>query len=248
MLSLNLQETLSLVIRWIAFATFLQNLELLQLKRYWKNNSVWTSKLIPEKLYLALLILSLLNSVILFYQINSTSVFILLISTYVTAVRWRGSFNGGSDAMTFLVLLSTWIATIYNGHDFVVFACLAYIAFQVCFSFLISGWAKICNPSWRSGKALIRILEHSTYPIPQKLRKFPKDENLFCALSWVLMSFELCFPLAFLHPVSSFAFIFVALSFQIGNWLIFGLNRFFWSWLAAYPAVYFCSRWIWTHS
>jgi hypothetical protein len=37
-------------------------------------------------------------------------------------------------------------------------------------------------------------------------------------------------------PHMAAAYLGVAAVFHFGNFLVFGLNRFFWSWISAYPA------------
>ncbi|MEN8837498.1 MAG: HTTM domain-containing protein, partial [Celeribacter marinus] len=57
------------------------------------------------------------------------------------------------------------------------------------------------------------------------------------AMSWAVMGFELAFPLTLLHPIALMAGLLVAASFHFSNALFFGLNRFFWIWICAYPSI-----------
>jgi hypothetical protein len=51
------------------------------------------------------------------------------------------------------------------------------------------------------------------------------------------MLFELVFPLALLSPQALVIGLGLAVLFHFVNACLFGLNRFFWIWLAAYPSL-----------
>ncbi len=52
------------------------------------------------------------------------------------------------------------------------------------------------------------------------------------------MLFELLMPITFLNATSLAIALMVAASFHLANAWVFGLNRFLWSWLATYPALW----------
>lgn len=148
---------------------------------------------------------------------------ILLLSTWAIAIRWRGTFNGGSDAMTFLILAAWLLAACVPELESV---CLLYVAIQLVLSYFVAGLAKAFNPQWRNGEALSYFFSQSGFQISHR--------TSIC-LSWILMAIECLFPLAFFAPT---LFVVTALAFHIANVYIFGLNRFFFAWLAAYPALF----------
>ena len=51
------------------------------------------------------------------------------------------------------------------------------------------------------------------------------------------MLFELAFPLTLLTQTTLIMGLAVAATFHFANAGLFGLNRFFWIWLAAYPSI-----------
>jgi hypothetical protein len=51
------------------------------------------------------------------------------------------------------------------------------------------------------------------------------------------MGFEVLFPLALLHPLALYAGLVIAATFHLANAFLFGLNRFFWIWICAYPSL-----------
>jgi hypothetical protein len=148
---------------------------------------------------------------------------ILLLSTWGIAIRWRGTFNGGSDAMTFLILAAWLVAACFPSLESV---CLLYVAIQLVLSYFVAGIAKAINPQWRSGEALSYFFAQSGFKI---------SPQTSLALSWLLLLIECSFPLAFFAPK---LFVIMAIAFHVANVYIFGLNRFFFAWLAAYPALF----------
>jgi len=61
------------------------------------------------------------------------------------------------------------------------------------------------------------------------------------ACAWGFTVWEGCFPLALLDPRLAAAFCAVAALFHFLVFWYFGLNRFFWAWLATFPAVLYCA-------
>jgi hypothetical protein len=61
-----------------------------------------------------------------------------------------------------------------------------------------------------------------------------------------ILSFEILFPLSLTGPWLAWVFMFCGLGFHVLVFQVYGLNRFFWAWLSAYPALYYLSlqRWI----
>lgn len=157
------------------------------------------------------------------YYLAPIFVGILLLSTWAIAIRWRGTFNGGSDAMTFLILAAWFVAVIFPEAEPI---CLLYIAIQLVLSYFVAGIAKLMSPQWRSGEALQYFFGKSGFQISLATSIF---------FGWVLMLVECLFPLSFFAPS---AFVVIAVAFHLANVYVFGLNRFFFAWLAAYPALF----------
>jgi hypothetical protein len=84
-----------------------------------------------------------------------------------------------------------------------------YLALQSTLSYCFAGWVKVVNPEWRNGQALQEVFRFSAYPVSESLR------------AWATLMIGLLFAAAF-HFV---------------NACLFGLNRFFWIWLASYPSL-----------
>lgn len=177
---------------------------------------------------------------LLFFQVKILFV-LLLFSTILILLRWRGTFNGGSDYMTLVILMSITLATLFKNKNLVLLGCLWYIGIQTCLSYFISGLVKVKVKKWREGSALKAFIFSSNYDQPNFIKQFFKNKTLCLLSSWAVICFELCFPLAFLNPTICLLFIITAFVFHLGNFYVFGLNRFLFAWLASYPALYFCS-------
>ena len=150
--------------------------------------------------------------------------------------RNNGPYNGGSDRMGLLILyclaLSQWLPSGILSH-----AAFAYLALQVALSYFISGQVKIVSPDWRSGQALREVFSFSAYPVSENLRAFANRPYLLWFASWSVMSFEVLFPLSLLNTNSLIAVLMIAFAFNLANAFLFGLNRFVWFWIAAYPSM-----------
>lgn len=57
-------------------------------------------------------------------------------------------------------------------------------------------------------------------------------------MSWAVMLFELVFPLALVSQPTLIAALTIAALFHLANACLFGLNRFFWTWIAVYPILF----------
>lgn len=160
----------------------------------------------------------------------------LLAQALAALRRFDGPYNGGSDRMSFLCLICLTAAhglPTQGGREL----ALAYLAAQLTLSYALAGWVKLVNPDWRSGVALCDVFRFSAYPVARNLRALADRPRLLAAAGWGVMLFEALFPLAFLHPGALAAALVCAAAFHLANAALFGLNRFFWAWLAAYPAL-----------
>jgi Vitamin K-dependent gamma-carboxylase len=165
----------------------------------------------------------------------------LLLIAILLIKRFQGPYNGGSDTMTLLVLLCLWLSHLAS----IVFTdtklwqeiALGYLAIQLMLSYFQAGWVKVINPEWRSGKALENVFAFTAYPVSQSVRQLAKTPTLMFYMSWAVILFELIFPLAIFSSTALYAALFIAALFHLANACLFGLNRFFWIWPAAYPVL-----------
>lgn len=164
----------------------------------------------------------------------------LFMTSIVMLHLFQGPYNGGSDRMGILIL--SVLCCVHFLPSIQWKDCVfGYLALQLILSYFISGWVKIVNPEWRNGRALMDVFEFSAYPVSESIRKIAHYPKLVLIGSWVVIGFEIVFPLAFLTQMTLIIGLGVAATFHLANAFLFGLNRFFWVWIAAYPSI------LWLH-
>lgn len=217
--------TLELAVRWaeiiLGFAIFQQSLELLR-------GLSWEKKLALVRAPLAILLMAGFQP--LFVEL------VLLGTAAVLISRYRGPYNGGSDTMTVLVLVCLCLSHLAPSRYWQEIA-LGYLAVQLMLSYFQSGWVKVVNPQWRNGSALQQVFALSAYPISERVRLWAQRPRVLWVMSWAIIVFELLFPLALLNQTILIVALCIAALFHLANACLFGLNRFFWIWPAAYPVM-----------
>jgi hypothetical protein len=248
--------------RLIALAVLLQTLELWQLRSTCAETGVWRASVLreeyagfaapirwlcelvlPYRMYTGLLVSRLVCAAWLLVSGVSAVLPLLCLSQWLICLRFRGTFNGGSDAMSMLILAASSVSALIAEATRV---CLLYIAVQVTLSYAIAGFSKLTHAEWRSGRALVHFIGASPYAAPRWLARSKWLENraFCCMLAWGVMGFECLFPCAWLDPHTCLGFIALAFCFHLANTVVFGLNRFVFAWAAGYPALVYGSQWI----
>lgn len=174
---------------------------------------------------------------------NLVNVTFLFVSNLAVLIRWRGAFNGGSDFMTLVVLtgllISQWLA-FWDEPELGWRACFWYITIQSMTSYFVSGAVKLLRPEWRNGSAMTIFLNAAIHgPLQEKhlLRK----PGLAAIGSWTFILWECAAPLALLDTRLAMVFCAIAALFHFLVFWFFGLNRFFWAWVASFPAILWCA-------
>ena len=181
---------------------------------------------------------------LLLYQVNWVGAVLLLFFHFLTLIRWRGTFNGGSDYMNLLVLLCLSLGLYFKENHYVVMGALGYITLQLQISYFKAGYLKLKNAPWRKGLALREFVLSPIYSSTKLTRYLLKHQRILMVLSWLVILFELAFPMSLLGPSFATSFILMAFVFHLGNVYLFGLNRFLLSWVTAYPSLYFVSHYL----
>lgn len=149
---------------------------------------------------------------------------------------FNGPYNGGADRMSLLILLCLAAAWNLPPGPWRELA-FSYLGLQLLLSYFVSGWVKVVNPQWRDGRALRDVFAFSAYPVSESLRGWAERPRLLLVMGWAVMGFELAFPLAFFWRPALVAGLVIAALFHGANACLFGLNRFFWIWICAYPSL-----------
>ena len=161
---------------------------------------------------------------------------LLVVTSFMLIRRFQGPYNGGSDAMTVLVLLGLWLSYLAPSRLWQEIA-LGYVVLQLVLSYFQAGWVKLINPEWRSGKALYEVFALTAYPVSESVRELSQKRQLLLVASWCVIVAELLFPLAFISQPTLIIALCFAGCFHVANAILFGLNRFVLAWLSAYPLV-----------
>lgn len=184
-------------------------------------------------LYIARLLLSVL--LIVGFYTHWLAILLLLLGI-VSLYRFQGPYNGGADRMSLLILCCLCLVYFLPTQAWKEVA-FGYLAVQLVLSYFISGWVKIVNKDWRSGIALSDVFLFSAYPVSESLRQWSASPRLLLFMSWSVMLFEILFPASLLSNISLLIALMIAAIFHFANACLFGLNRFFWIWLSAYPSI-----------
>jgi hypothetical protein len=229
-----------LILKFILVAMILQAVELLSLKKLWGKQGIFAKNYVPRFEYVLIgYIFSLIIFFIIGFHWTLIFPFLILVLFYY---RFNGPLNGGSDYMTALVMLSCCIHAVLPNSLSVGKICLIYLGLQTVLSYFISGLVKVRSNKWRNGSALTLFLLESNYVVPLNAKLLVERPLVAKVASWVIIVFECTFPLVFISPRFVIFYLSVAMAFHVANFYLFGLNRFFWAWISAYPALIWAVR------
>ncbi|HVY32335.1 MAG TPA: hypothetical protein VHB79_37620 [Polyangiaceae bacterium] len=258
-MSLSLVDALTWCARLSALSVALQTLELLQIRAAYADQGVWSwpilkeehaalplplrallGALLPYRAFLALLVVRLPLAGLLAMGFWWCAP-LLLVSQLAIGARFRGTFNGGSDYMTVVVLSGLSAAAGGLNQPLLLKAGLAYVTVQLVLSYFIAGCVKVSRSEWRRGEALRRLLSSNRYGTPAWISVLVAKPPAARLAAGALLAFECGFPLALVGPRMALPFMACGALFHLGNAAAFGLNRFLFAWVAAYPALLYFS-------
>ncbi len=172
-------------------------------------------------------------------RIQQPLYWLLLLSSIFLVIRTRGPLCGGSDAMFFQVQVGLLICSYADWNPVFGIMGIAYIAAQSALSYFLAGIVKLRNSSWRNGEAIRNLFSMNTpYRIFEPVRAIAHAPIACMMMAWATMLFELLFPLLFMVPIEAKSiFLLAGVTFHLMNAAIIGINRFFWAWIATYPAL-----------
>ncbi|MGE4130927.1 MAG: hypothetical protein AB7F86_04780 [Bdellovibrionales bacterium] len=158
----------------------------------------------------------------------SPAILILFFTHWFLNLRWRGVFNGGSSRMLAQILFAlafTFLAGPATAH-----IALIYIGIVATLSYFVAGVSKARQSRWWNGAELRSILNFYGKSIPWSP-----------AISIGVLAWEILFPVFLILPTTSLAALSMGVLFHLINYFYFSLNRFFFAWIATYPAIYYLS-------
>lgn len=253
-----LSDTYASVVTWMsclaAIAASVNAVELLMLSRGGRSDRVWHADVLAEEwgafavllrtpVFAALQVIQLTAALCLAVfsgaAIGAISALILCLTTFLAALRFRGSVNGGSDGMLFTVLAGLAVTQWPGVPDVVREGSVLYVAAQLTLSYLRAGFVKVRERAWWTGDALGAFLSLRAYGVPGWV---PRHRAALIPASVGVMVFECLAPLAWMNATLCLAFVVAAVLFHAGTAAVFGLNRFLVAWSAALPALWFAMQ------
>lgn len=254
-------KTINVIERLAAISVFISSLELLskpaqlshsgllnwsvpKLRVPWLVNS-WVSEGLdnvfsfPAVLYLIGIRLG--AALALITGLPGSIAYVAVIALSSIALMLRTPFgNDGADQMSVLTFTALALGTVHPTLT-AMRVCLWFIALQVCLSYATSGLAKLVAPGWRSGVYLIDIFKTTMYGNGSMARLLLKHPVLAKYVARLVVLTECIFPLVLFVPGhAAFWLIAGGISFHAMAAFSMGLNTFFWSFIAAYPAILYC--------
>ena len=239
--------TLELIARGIGLIAIVHGFEFLYLRA--RIEAIWRWSDLESELgsvlrfplsaigFQVLNVIRIASGVMAVFYPNGICLVVLLVIHVLTLLRWLGTFNGGSDYMYLLLLWSCALGLTFPAE--LGRLVLYYVSFQLCLSYVKAGWVKITKREWRSGEALGHFLMSPQYMRTRWVESFANSKWLVFLAAWVVMLFELSFPLGLGHAGIAILYMVCGCVFHLINAYVFGLNRFFLTWVVAYPALYF---------
>lgn len=152
----------------------------------------------------------------------------------------------GADQMNLIISVSILLCYCLVDNEVIKIIGIIFIGTQLCLSYFIAGIAKLASKTWRSGLAVKGILSTFMFGSSGLRNLVVKNNWLNKLLCWGTIIFEIIFISCLFIPSSEvlICFLIVGALFHIANAIIMGLNDFVWSFLSAYPAIYYSHKFI----
>jgi hypothetical protein len=120
---------------------------------------------------------------------------------------------------------------------------LWFIALQSCLSYMTAGVTKWLNPDWKKGNGIMDVINSSDLvPLERTQLFFGRNPGFGKLLAWATIAFECLFPLALLGSPFVWLFLTGGVLFHLGIAVWLRLGKFFWVWMATYPAIIFIAQ------
>lgn len=200
----------------------------------------------PIVLFIAILLLSAAGIVIvvLFNRYALLPVFIVqvvVLNLVILLFNYRSRYAlDGADQLNTISITCLSICLLGSAQNYEQYFML-FIAFQLTLAYFIAGVFKIFSRKWLSGSAVKDIFTAQVYGNTFVANSFKRFPRLPILLSIVIIAWESLFPFSFFLPETFFfGFLFIGLLFHLFNAVFMGLNCFFISFIAGYPALIYC--------
>jgi hypothetical protein len=157
-------------------------------------------------------------------------------------VLFRASQGHDGSFQLRLLMLSVLFSCSISPFDSLPFRLgLYFLSAQLVLSYLLAGIAKLRGATWRDGTALIGIFGTIYHGVGWVYKLLNTRTQFSLVLSWFVIGFEILFPLVLLgNGWVVVGFLAITTLFHLSTSFLMGLNGFFLSFLAAYPALIYC--------
>jgi len=254
------EQCIAAIVRVVGAGTVLASAELLYLRKEWSEQGLFNWPVTRTRFssalrngsialldavcdyprYIRLVGLQLLCGLVLLVNLLPSHRLLLLLAILfvhlLTMLRNHGT--DGADQMQTILLAS--LACYYATPDPIVKkAAIWFVALQAILAYFTAGVAKLWSRAWRKGTVLRESLAlgpgcESLY---QCLPRGSRTNQILC-LS--VVAYECLFPVVFiLGPTLCWVFLTAGVLLHVGNAFAFGLPRFVFTFVAAYPAILF---------
>jgi hypothetical protein len=196
----------------------------------------------PRYIYLVAIQLAAALLIISHLFTSLSWLFVVIILLIYLLSHLRNQYGtDGSDQMQTIIFAS--LTIFYLSSDLLVkTCCIFFICFQALIAYMIAGYAKLGSSAWQRGTAIYDILNTQSFGNQAFAQILEKNTLLSRAICWSVITFECAFPLLVFTGVRTcLLFIVAGILFHLSIALFMGLNTFFWSFIATYPAILFFS-------
>lgn len=168
-------------------------------------------------------------------------ILLLVVAATTSGLALRCPYGlDGADQMTLTTFAACFLASLFPGET-TALVCLWFLSLQVVAAYLISGIYKLWSPVWRDGSALPGLLRTRMYGNLSISRWLSRHGPVSRVLCISVVGWECLSPLVLVGPRSALIYLVLGVGFHASTALVMGLNTFFLSFVALYPALWFCA-------
>lgn len=154
----------------------------------------------------------------------------LLLIDIIGFARWK--FMPSSDLPMQRVLLSA-----LSFHYFFLSVAISELLLIVISSFLVLAYAaaafkKLQSPNWKEGKLMLAIAQKDSLPYPNK-------QKTWTFLAYMVIFFEFSFCIVLVDLRLAYVYLLFGFLFHFYFFVKHQFSFFFWTFVAAYPAIYY---------
>lgn len=198
----------------------------------------------PRYLFLVMLQLGCALALLLpMTQALAMPLLVVVVAVELLSPIRNGAFGmEGSDQMLLVLLVAVTLSQA-TADPLARAAVVWFIALQALLAYFTSGVVKLQTRPWREGTAIRLVLNTQSYGSPILAGWLEKAPGLSKLMCWGVILFECGFPLIILAgPQTTLALLLCGAFFHLMIAATMGLNGFFWSFVATYPAIFRLSQ------